>query len=310
MALVLRMRKNPKYNCVQNLISAVAEYYKCDYQLVFLESWGFDYKKVKIKIGDNIHIIWGGNLDYRNELLNCHGINMEFGKVIKDINNIEEYVNENLLAFYIDSYDCYWLPSFKKQHRKHVCNLARVEKDMCLCQDEYSKENIFYSIPLSSIKSNNILLFTLNSEKSHESRKMICKHLRFISDRFQKYECEKSLWECAEDFANYKQNIEMQDYDDIVESTLLMKLNILAEDRYKMKLGIEYINQKLNISLIEPIDMLTTLSQKYSNLRAYLMKCYFMRKEPDNKKIYIEFESIINLESKVQKHIQLFLNNI
>ena len=122
---------NDKYlSCQQALIASYATFIKRSYEMIFAESWGFEYNSKLDSIGQGI------SPGYRNvrieNLRKFHGINTE----ITSLASVEdlfvwyyEKIKSSPIIIDIDAYCCPWNICYKKYHNLHYIMILGYNND-------------------------------------------------------------------------------------------------------------------------------------------------------------------------------------
>jgi hypothetical protein len=127
MKLEIPIKYDNAYNCVDNLVVAIAKWWNKEYALMSAEAWEFSYKPIKLDnsetIGNNVTLNERSNYDY---LLEYHGIKTTYIEA-KDYLEVLEVIKSELsqnrpVVIYMDTYWCHWYSElYKELHRPHFC---------------------------------------------------------------------------------------------------------------------------------------------------------------------------------------------
>lgn len=300
----LEIIRNDSYNCFQNQVAAVARYYRTDYRMMMLELWGFIYNQDKDTIGERMGLIWMGELEYRKRLLsNFHGINFVNYKSILDIKNRTDGVKKNPIAFYVDSFDCEWLPFYRKQHRQHMCNIVDIDEFYCYCQDDYwnKKEYKLFKVDEIDKMSRELLVFsfeTVNGLCKYKMNEAIAEAIR----RYDEKQCLKKMRLFVEDFSkNFDFDKEIPEGDPVC-SKAIMYLKGLGDDKKNLLEFFDFLNSTFHADVSEAKQILDEQTKKFYSIRNYLIKTYFGKKEIHREIIKKELESILAHEYKLYEY--------
>lgn len=301
----LEIKNNKTYNCMQNLIAAVAHNGNRDYRMMMLELWGFRYEKSNQNFGERLGLSWSGNLEYRRKLLlDFHGISMEWKYKISDIQDLGSYVENNPVAFYTDSYDCEWLPFYHKQHRSHLCNIVSAEDNICYCQDEYTVDSNYKEFAKDSILYSRALVFNYENQKNIFDSQIVYA-LQQKKEKYDKENCLIQIRKFAEDFIKeFDIATEVKEGEDIVASKLIMYLKNLGDDRSNLSQFFEYCNVYMPCDYMKINKLLFEVSKCYNMLRNYIIKIYFAKMEIDNDIIKRIIEQICRCEYEIYTFIK------
>lgn len=291
----LEIEKKNTYNCFQNLIAAIAKYYQTDFRMMMLELWGFVYNREFSFFGDRMGLIWNGNLNYRRKLLSIfHGIDFDRCTSISEIDNIHNVVNVNPVAFYLDSFECDWLPFFHKQHRSHLCNIVKVDAKYYYCQDEYLSKGTYKRFTIHGIErmSKGFLIFR-KKQGNLNVKKHIKGAINDAIDKYDKEQCLKNLDLFIHDFLEEFDLSQEVKGNNVVESKTIMYLKCLGEDKKNMFEFFEYLSDVLRLDITKARFYLYEQSKIMLNIRNYLIKEYFCKREISCKLLERELERFL-----------------
>lgn len=299
----LEIIRNDTYNCFQNQVAAVARYYQTDFRMMMLELWGFIYNQEKDTIGERMGLIWMGKLEYRKKLLsNFHGINFVSYKSILDIEDRTFVVKKNPIAFYIDSFDCEWLPFYHKQHRQHMCNIVDIDESYCYCQDDYldKKEYKIFGINTINKISKDILLFYREAEIK-QSKDEINGAVAEAIRRYDENNCLEKMQLFVEDFGkNFDFDKEIPKGDPVCSNSI-MYLKGLGDDKKNLFEFFEFLNSTFGTHVGEVKQILDEQAKKFYSIRNYLIKSYFSNRI-NREIIKSELESVLDYERKLYEY--------
>lgn len=289
MVFRLTLANNMEYSCFHFGLSRMAEYYNRDYEMTFLELWGFFYEEgkkgiEKRTIGERLRPSWFDNQVRRKYLLEkYHQLTYEV-LVIKgedDMASIASYLQEKPLVAYIDTFDCPWLPYYHKQHCEHSIVIEKNENGIyrfydqyCHCGEydflteeniyEYCKKIFIFSTILQKdllVQKEDYLIELKNTMELFENSKALDRILEFSRDMLELHLINEIPNSAPE------------------ASILLRELKFLSQDRHNMILGICYIETKIGEhNLLDAIKMqLEVVSKRYEALRSNIMKGIFLK---------------------------------
>lgn len=293
------------YNCFQFLTASIANFYNCDYRLMMLELWGFAYDNaVDGIIGDKLKLCWNFRTDRRKHLLNYHGLSFDI--IIPQESDVEQIIYSNLshnpIAVYVDSYDCPWVPFYKKLHRPHTLFILDKESDKLIFMDQYSRDSVINKIDMEFVIFNatSVVVFKIKKRDFHFTMsESIIENLNdWEQSGFTQYESFIS------DMKN-NLNIVNEIIDDPVASKMIMYLKNLSEDRINFIEAIDLFEEHFSISLISVKTHLTDISARYEKLRAYIIKCAFSHRNHKIETIASELDQIYSYERLVYEEIQM-----
>lgn len=140
---------NNTYNCVQDIVYTLSRFYQCDYQMLLLESWGFQYNESAGRLSTRLKFAWEGNFKRREYLLSkFHGISFVYdSNDISYLDKMNSYLEQERIGIYWDSFYCKWLPSYQKMHGGHLCLVTDYDGENLFCIDQFSKRSNEIKIP-------------------------------------------------------------------------------------------------------------------------------------------------------------------
>jgi len=294
------------YNCFQFLVATSAKFYDCDYRLTMLELWGFLYEKeANETIGDRLKLYWNYKTDRRKQLLNKHGLTFDItsANAFDTAELICDKPSNSLIAVYIDSFVCPWIPFYQKIHRPHALFLTDKVSENFVYLDQYSESSENNEIAVEFVKN-------------HATSKIIFKPIEI-----RKYNVGDLLLENLTNwkkygFSHYETFIsDMKDaldlskeiVDDPLASKLIMFIKNLAEDRINFIECIDFIEEISYIGLKTIKKCLIDIASRYEKLRAYIIKCAYSGRGHKIEIISNELDNIYSQEKKIYEEIHSIL---
>jgi|GEM_PF-6236900 len=143
MSITMEIKKHPTYNCFEEVMSAVSEYYGLNIDFYFLSTFGFKYyiNNDEMLSLNSADINNGGN---NKELLERYsGLGykiMETGDI-----NPREFINEKISAHepacvITDSFYLPWNPYYKRLNREHMFIITGRDGENYVCADPFFNE--------------------------------------------------------------------------------------------------------------------------------------------------------------------------
>lgn len=309
----LNMVHKESYNCLQDFVASAAGYYECRYAMMQLELWGFKYQNEGKNIGEKLGLVWNGKLEERKRILKkFHGLELNYveGKNIRELQKIVEHFPT---AFYIDSYECEWLPFYQKQHRRHICNIVNLEGKMFVLQDETCQKDQVIRMPSAEIlqKAGEFIIVKKNKDKEiNVNSHMLKEEMDIACQRYKKNKMGEQLFCFALDLkSNFNLWEELPQGMDPVASKLLMYLKCLGDDRCNLIEVFEYYSMYGREDLMNINSCLLKLSQNYYMLRNYVLKYFFLDRQPDKEVISRKVDEIIGLEIELYQYVSELTGN-
>lgn len=303
----LELSNKKTYNCFQFLVSSIAKHYGCDYRLMMLELWGFQYtpKDSHARIGDKLGLIWANKLDQRKQLLEHHGLTFIVNSRKRNLlAAIEQKLNAAPVAVYLDSFICPWLPYYRKQHRPHALFLTGKTGEDYAFVDQFIGEHNSNGLVNASFIEKNITSVIEFKRVTPQKEQVQALLLKFIRD-----------WEITgfvqlsafiQDMGN-SLNISLEIGDDPISSKLIMYLKNLADDRVNFIEALNYMEELYSVDIQVVKENLIQLNLAYLRLRAYLIKCSISNHPPQKHHITEELSNIYNREYLVYCKLRIFI---
>lgn len=291
-------------NCFHFLAVHAAKRLGCDYRLMMLELWGFKYEVEHPPIvGERLGLCWNSKLDTRKKLLNYHGLTFDTYQFNESIcQHILGMMDEDkIVAIYIDSYNCEWLPFYKNMHRNHALILTHTSDEVFIAKDQYS----------SCIKLD-MNFVELYAQKVIVFQKLVNPTKADIKD----YLCDKLYSWDVHYFDEYnKFKYDMENILDIkkeiigepISSKLVMHLKNLADDRRCFTETISLLEEVYFVGCTSMRNLLISISDEFEKIRMHIVKCSYLAKRPSPQKISESLEKIINCEKMIYSEIKTLL---
>ena len=290
------------YSCVQDMVYTISKFYGCDYQMLLLESWGFKYDNRKKKLSECLKFAWEGDLLRREYLLsNYHALLFKYERKQSYMKNLSNYLDETRLGVYWDTFDCEWLPSYRKIHGGHFCIVTDFDDSYMYCIDQFSKCCNDIKIPVSHLVYNEgfVIIEKIayqNEHKSHEYIDELSKTANDFKNKGCLEQCREFVLDMQKEDMLYE---ELFTNDDPSSSKFLLQLKYIANDKLNFIEALNYIEEKTVICLDESKSLLYDLNQRYNRLRMIIIKSIILRHMPRMNSIQEICKSIEEGEEKV-----------
>lgn len=303
------------YNCKENLIVAVANFYKTDYEMMSLEAWNFFYEgKDNNKIGKNIG---NGAFTRYDYLKKYHGIQVkeifpkdgeEALKIIK-----KELTSGNPIATYIDCYYCSWdFRNYRKHHKDHYCLIKDVLEDKLILVDAIlarEGKEIFFRDYQEGF--NSLILFEF-----HEPNELInpieCIK-KAVLKQDNKPKCDfQAMENFVEDFKSINLKLEVEDnISDPYEAPIFQEIYLIGKRRKQFSLVLNYFSRKYDEEMYSYLaDEFNKIGEMWNSVYGILTKLYVKQNEVVLlNKAYEKLEDIVKREKKIYMNMLAILNN-
>jgi len=277
---ILQPYNKETYSCVQDMVYTISKFYECDYQMLLLESWGFKYDNKQNKLSERLKFAWQGDLSRREYLLSkYHGILFKYKHEQSYMNNIFNYIDETRLGVYWDTFDCEWLPSYKKAHGGHFCIVTNYDDNYVYCIDQFSKCCNDIVVPVRLLSCNKG--FIVIKKNTHSDEYKVSEYIDELSKTAKDFKDKGCLDQCKMFLCDIQNKDMLYDElfvnDDPNSSKFLLQLKYIANDKLNFIEVLNYIEERTALRLDESINILFDLNQQYNRLRMMVMKCIIAR---------------------------------
>lgn len=303
---------NMKYSCFHYGLAEIANYYHRDYQMVFLELWGFFYSENNNRtIGENLDLYWINEDGRRERILNeFHQIRYKKvsnqGRSEEFIEKMNEEIEKSPFVAYLDAFDCEWLPFYQKQHLNHSIVICGSCEEAFLFFDQYTKETLTLSKNFVKNHCNEFYSFEKKIQKEFS--------YQFLRDEFRNgigiFDGRQMLKQLKQFIEDMKYRLDLQEEiikEDPTKSLLVMKLKYLSEDRYNLVEALEYIESKTSHNLIEAKNTLVELGALYDHIRSYIVKSAYLIKGLNHNVFDEQLCKLLELETKLYELFRCYI---
>lgn len=303
------------YNCKENIIVAVANFYKTDYEMMSLDAWNFFYEgKGGTKIGKKVG---NGAFTRYDYLKKYHGIQMkeiypnnaeEALRIIK-----EELNSGNPIATYIDCYYCPWdFRNYKKRHRDHYCLVKEVfENKLILVDAILAREGKEICFEDYQKGFNSLILFEFNKPNELLNPIECLKKAILKNDNTPKCNFE-AMENFIEDFKSIDLNLEVEDnVSDPYEAPIFQEIYLIGKRRKQFALVLNYFSRKQEDEMYSYLaNEFNKVGELWNSVYGILTKLYIKQTEISLlKKAHEKLEDIIKREKKIYMDLLSVLNN-
>jgi hypothetical protein len=315
--------RNDNYNCFQTVVATLATFWRRDYELIFSDQWGFQFKvpfeSNNQRIGELLMPGWKGET---KEILNrYHGmeitwhINVHYSYAINKLQ--EELLVTRPIAIYIDSYLCPWSPAFNKYHTDHFFLVVgiNVESMDLICVDPYYSNNVEFLS--EEIYKDNIHKFCTFSVKDHDSkinwRELLLSYIpqsqsTLQRDNIDPFTMMRSF--ANEIMHNLDINMELEDNYDMLGVPLLRQLKEIENARYNFSSTLKYISHKFSDTDINAISQqIHEAGETWYKIRLMIMKLAFIpNKLNGQQKISQRINEVADFEERLASDLIVICN--
>lgn len=130
------------YNCIEDSVIAIVAWKNLNYELMFSEYWGFDFKPTSnqaiANLGDRIDTCTGNILDITVKYTGIKYNLVQFTSIETDLPLIEKELLQNRpIYIYVDSFWVPWSQSYQSNHVNHVCLVTGIDDNNLYLTDPY-----------------------------------------------------------------------------------------------------------------------------------------------------------------------------
>lgn len=295
-------------NCIEDLVITVAKWKNRDYELMYLDSWGFDYnvhdeyELISNKISEN-------NGNHQELLSKFHGINVYMNDSINReeiIEFFERKISESIpIAIVVDTYYCSWMKHlYSKVHQDHVILLTGI--DLSTREIQLIDGAIKVNSKIEELKKmylEIVIMFEFEEVEKFEIESIYSEVLKHIP----KNQDIKKLELLKADFRNMDIIKEIDKSEDaLFSSELIIKINDISRDRLKFAEALEYIKRVYNTTLLDEWHgKMKEVGFKWNMIRGRIIKALYEGEYDKHlKKIYSIISNIVEEELEVLEGIQ------
>lgn len=305
----IKMSKDIRRNCYEDILASVLKFWKREYQLCFLETWGFKFTNTSASIGAGLDP-QKGNIEKAVDEY-C-GVTIEWNSFsLSEIENIKNEISQGMpVCIRIDKYNCPWSNCYYEKKGRHHCLVVGIDwDDEILCNDPFY-DVIGEQLPKADLLNGCSDYAVFKVKKQYN---VINNWRELVYKMIQTMNCEKTFIEMGE-FArrigkmrNF--NKEHKYADDPWFYPLFVKLRVLANGRKLASQTLKYISQKFGVPQLNLVgDMLEQCGNLWLKVHSLLLKeCY--KKNAQDKVFKTAEEKIIEI-SNMEKTVLLKIKEI
>ena len=293
------------YLCQHNLLAYYAKRINRDFEMMFGESWGFNYNTSAKSIGEAIEPGYR-ECRYPN-LLHFHGIKCEKISGL-DYNYLKKQsipLDGNPLIISSDTYDCPWCNSYRKHHIEHYFFITERSGENLICFDPYFTDK-HINLSVSHFEMWKGTIYCLSAAEFAPKQADYIEDLHQSIEHIQKGTLFKGLNDLKENLScSERLEEELLAINEYYSVPLFYNLSHIAKNRRCFADYITYIDKKTNkfkgfsvaadfkeISLLYDSLWITIMKQAMSK------KFYVQKIRAIVEKIYDEESRIFLLLSK------------
>jgi len=315
----IRLERKDGYSCVDRVVQGISKWIGKDYEMMFGESWGFQYSKYpkEKRIGDRLKHNTGEKdillkeyhgIEIIENMTKCCDREME---IIKN-----ELKNNRPVVIEIDCYWCDWdTESFKRNHSFHWLMVIdfdeKTEELICIDSEKakepqrLSKENFFAGTA-------GYFLFNFSDDSKEVSLKVVLENaLKRIYDEEKSVDVFKEMQELSEDIKtelDFEYEVSGNE-NNPVTARMFKELHQIASGRKHFSFTLEYMNKSVNdprVSIL--ISMLREASNEWSSVFGMMIKAYFITdREKILKRVSEKILEVCNLEKRIFKNAEAII---
>ncbi|WP_157696756.1 hypothetical protein [Brevibacillus formosus] len=307
-------------NCKEDTIVTVASWWKCDYELMFLESWGFTFDLSQWKNSGRLYqSITSGIGDMLTLLKQVHGIEIVVmgNKSLQDtVAIVESELKESRpVAFDLDSYYCQWSHGYQKYHSIHTGLIVGVDPEnhcYTLVDCFYEKKNV--TIPIEHCfkhEYRGIALFRKlpNAIEGVEWKQLIMQALSrtlFQNQETNSFDMMRSFAEVLEHLPTVED--EFNGSKEVWMSPLLTVLYSISNGRKHFSTALQYVKTKYQVDDLVPlINDLAYAAAQWSTILSMITKAYY---QSSDSQLIQRAASKIRMVAELEETIAVKLRSI
>lgn len=308
MKLEIPIKNEEGYNCVDNILSAVAHWAGIDYELMFSESWGFAYNPQQ---GKNLTLgkCLNSCFENRDKLIEkYHGLKLNFCTPI-NTNDLLDIIKSELnkkkpVSINMDVFWCAWFKQgYQIYHAPHYVLVEEYDEisEILYCKDgEMACNGAQLSISDLEKGSDTCLTFSFleNSKYDNDWRKII----KNAVDKLYSTNAFDAMRRFSIDFSNnFDIKKEVYGYEAFVgKAPLFKEISTIGACRKKFAKTLQYLSRTHNLQLYEISEMLQQVGDRWGSIFGMLMKSYYL---PDNISLITKIASKINKIADYEEQI-------
>lgn len=297
--------------CIDAIFETIASFFKRDFQLMFLGSWGFEYNTKNpnvISFGEKIGA--GRNKFSRELIYRYHGIKVTW-ETIDNPDLLNKIIIENIkelvpIGVYIDSYHCPWNPVYKKSHIEHYCLIIGFDQNTeeFLCLDPYFSESL-YKLPFINLRKGykEFISFTKAIQQLNEySLKEIIEEniINYAETHF------KNMFEVMHVFSGdiekfYDMKIEIEGHEEDIKNILLLRrIKVIGDCRINFSKSLRYLSNMYDEnSLLKIAENIEIIGNEWNGLNMLFIKSFITK----NNNLKFKISEVIDVLASKEEEI-------
>lgn len=303
-------------NCLDNAWISIAAWLKRDYQLVFSQSWNFEFKLGKQYKEDLFcNRICVKQLDYKRLIEMCCDIQFKYNKVTnvnESLRILENEFNEGRpVIIYMNSFWCPWKIEYQKINAPHFClALGTDENGNLQCVDS-GPLNYGIILPLHDYLEGggNCITFQITEPKLQkiEYNLIIRESLMDLYKQingFNTFDSIRNLSIELKGHFNLAEELKDNDLSNIWLVPIIMKLRSVSGGRLQYATFLKYYYSKNNINdLLLLSSDLEFVSSRWDLVRKIIEKHIFSKRLVDIDKLSNIISEIADLEEAIAQKL-------
>ncbi|GEM_PF-2756494 len=325
MRLDINLNFDIAYDCLENLIPPLAKWFGKNYELMSINSWGFEYSRLVNDQEEKLLSKSFSSGTYSNfeYLAKYHGIQLirhekvAFKTMVSCIKN--ELNSKKPVIIYNDSFWCSWYTErYKKIYGTHYCLIIGYESDgLFVIDSQFARNGAFLSYDDFEMGYNDYFICEVSNTNEMDTNWIEILRLS-ISNR--KMFCSNdNMFNALKFFAidiveKLDLNIEMNDYKELPSSSpLITKLSNIGKKRRQFSNALNFLSKEYGVVELDVLSKkFLELSNIWSSIFGLLIKAYYTNNDirllkkirdkitkiaNEEENIYLEIKSIISLTS-------------
>lgn len=311
--------RNNRYNCIQNIIANVAKFYGYEYRLMFINSWGFYYKRDNNLFNDS-SLLSSYGYGFINILKKFCKINIEKFSISSIVNfkaTLMEELNHGYpVILYIDGFYCKWNHAFMKFHVDHYILIIGFDdnNNSINCIDPYCSDKVqyleieqqyldtYFTIRFSNYftnMKNDILSFIeISLEKKTSTESYYFKMLNEFLEDIQKLDLEIS-------------NICDSSNDVLYSSSFLRNIKAIGDSRYNYVEMLSYLEEEYYVDFSYFKGEISRIGNMWESLKQVTIKGAILKSSNAIiSKLQMNITKIIEKEYRIVNELLVYLKQL
>lgn len=299
--------ENSSSDCFDSIVYSFLKYYGLDYEAYNTKYFYTEYYNVS----DHCMMRGMAKNDALNQIYNINLICQDRGESSEELSKFIDASLSNMpVGIFIDPYDCFWSPFYRKSHFSHCLLIvdADYQNKKYVCFDVHYNQVGYVAADMEMILKNYTSYFLFDLKKIKEVQvKQLFDIIRSQVNRYQNNIADK----ISDLYRFFTESNRKTIFSDNLETSFpLISLMMTAEDKRHFAIALRYIEKRLGESLFHPIyTLLSDSVNAFSILRSVLVK-YEMtgvlkkdRLKSLIEQIYIIDDNLISQMKKILKEV-------